>query len=113
VQKIKEIGAKGRRMVVWIRTLGSIPCLSSPASGSPSGAVLCAHTARSAYPGADKWAQVLLISWHWTAKWWCSGAETESPRISYAWCPVGSGIVVVTPRVSNPHDYINHMLKRP
>jgi hypothetical protein len=23
------------------------------------------------------------------------------------------GAVLVTPRVSNPHDYINHMFKRP
>jgi hypothetical protein len=46
VQKIKEMGAKGRRMGVWIRTLGSTPHLSSPASGSPSGTALRAHTAR-------------------------------------------------------------------
>jgi hypothetical protein len=83
VQK-KEMDAKGRRMGVWIHALGSIPCLSSLASGSPSVAALCAHTACSAYPGADKGAQILLISWHWTTKWWCSGAETESPRIPYA-----------------------------
>jgi hypothetical protein len=49
LQKMKEMGAKGTRMGVWIRTLRSTPCLSSPASGSPSGAVLCAHTARSVY----------------------------------------------------------------
>jgi hypothetical protein len=54
VQKTKEMGAKGKRMEVWIRTLGYIPCLSSPTSGNPSGAVLHAHTARSAYPGVDK-----------------------------------------------------------
>jgi hypothetical protein len=71
--------AKGRRMEVWIRMLGSIPYLSSPASGSPSGATLYAHTARSSYPGADKGAQVLPISRHWTAEWWCSGTETECP----------------------------------
>jgi hypothetical protein len=82
-------------MGVWIRTLGFIPCLSSPASGSKSGAALQAHTVRSAYLGAHKWAQVPLISRHWTAKWWCSGAETESPRIPYAWRPVSSGIVVM------------------
>jgi hypothetical protein len=95
VQKTKEMGAKGRRMGVWIHTLGSIPCLSSPASGSTSGAALQAHTVRFAYLGADKWAQVPLISPHWTAKWWCSGAETESPRIPYARRPVGSRIVVM------------------
>jgi hypothetical protein len=54
VQKTKEMGAKGRRMGVWIRTLGSTPYLSSPASGSPSSATLHAHTARSTYPGTDK-----------------------------------------------------------
>jgi hypothetical protein len=82
-------------MGVWIRTLGSIPCLSSPASGSPSGAVLRAHTVRSANPDADKWAQVLLISQHWTTKWWCSGAEMESSCIPYARCPIGLMIVVM------------------
>jgi hypothetical protein len=95
VQKTKEMGAEGRRMGVWIRVLGSIPCLSSLASGSPSGAVLRAHTARSTYPGADKWAQVPLINRHWTAKWWCTGAEMESPRIPYVRCPIGSRIVVM------------------
>jgi hypothetical protein len=95
VQKTKEMGAKGRRMGVWICMLGSIPYLSSPTSSSPLGAVLHAHTARFAYPGADKWAQVPLISQHWTAKWWCSGAETESPCIPYARRPIGSGIVVM------------------
>jgi hypothetical protein len=95
VQKTKEMGAKGRRMGVWIRTLGSTPCLSSPASGSPSGAVLRAHTARSVCPGADKRAQVLLINRHWTVKWWCSGTKTESPRIPYARRPVGLGNVVM------------------
>jgi hypothetical protein len=54
VQKTKEMGAKGRRMGVWIRTLGSTPCL-----------------------------------------WWCSGAETESPRISYVRRPIGLGNVVM------------------
>jgi hypothetical protein len=62
VQKTKEIGAKDRRIGIWIRTLGSTPHLSSSTSGSPSGVVLCAHTAHSAYPSADKWAQVPLIS---------------------------------------------------
>jgi hypothetical protein len=95
VQKTKEMGAKGRRMGVWIHTLGSTPNLSSPTSGSPSGMALCAHTARSAYPGADKWAQVPLISRHWTMKWWCSGAETESSRIPDARHPVGSRNVVM------------------
>jgi hypothetical protein len=79
VQKTKEMGAKGRRMGVWIRTLGSIPYLSSPAGGSPSGVVLRAHTMHSSYPGADKGTQVLLINRRWMAKWWCSGAKTECP----------------------------------
>jgi hypothetical protein len=95
VQKTKEMGAKGRRMGVWIRTLGSIPYLSSPVSGSPSGMVLRAHTVCSAYPGADKWAKVPLVSRHWTTKWWCNSAETESPCIPYAWHPDGSGIMVM------------------
>jgi hypothetical protein len=95
VQKMKEMDAKGRRMGVWIRTLGSAPYLSSPASGSTSGVALRARTARSAYPGADKQAQVLLISRHWTSKWWCSGAETESSRILDARRPVGSGNVIM------------------
>jgi hypothetical protein len=55
-------------MGVWIRTLGSIPYLSSPASDNPSGVALRAHTMLSAYPGADKWAQVPLNSRHWTVK---------------------------------------------
>jgi hypothetical protein len=92
----KEMGAKGRRMGVWIRMIGSTPYLSSPASSSPSGAALRAHTAHSAHPGTDKRAQVLLISQHWTAKWWCSGAETESLCIPDAWRPIGSGNVVIT-----------------
>jgi hypothetical protein len=95
VQNTKEMGAKGRRMGVWICTLGSTPYLSSPASGSSSGAALRAHTARFAYPGTDKWVQVPLISQHWTAKRWCSGTKTESPRIPYAQRPVGSRIVVM------------------
>jgi hypothetical protein len=95
VQKTKEMDAKGRRMGVWIRTLGSIPGLSSPASGSPSGTTLCTHTARFTYPGADKWAKVPLISRHWMAKWWCSGAEIESPCIPYAQRPIDSRVMVM------------------
>jgi hypothetical protein len=94
VQKMK-MSAKGRRMGVWIHTLGSIPYLSSLASGNLSDVVLHAHTTCSAYPSTDKRAQVPLISWHWTAKWWCSGAKTESPRIPYTRHPIGSGIVVM------------------
>jgi hypothetical protein len=95
VQKMKEMCAKGRKTGVWIRILGSTPHLSSPASGSPSGAVLRAHTAHSVYPGADKRAQVPLISRRWTTKWWCSGAETESPCIPDARRPIGLGNVVM------------------
>jgi hypothetical protein len=73
VQKMKEMGAKGRRMGLWIHTLSSAP--------------VC--------PPLQAGAQVLLIGRHWTAKWWCSGAETESPRILYARCPVGSGNMVM------------------
>jgi hypothetical protein len=89
------MGAKGRRMGVWIRTHGSTPYLSSLVSGNPSGAALCAHTTHSAYPDADKWVQAPLINRRWTAKRWSSDAETESPRIPYAWSPIGSGIVVM------------------
>jgi hypothetical protein len=92
---MKEMGAKGRRMGVWIRTHGSTPYLSSPVSGSPSGVALRAHITHSAYPGADKWVQAPLISWRWVAKRWCSGTKTESPRIPYAWHPVSSGNVVM------------------
>jgi hypothetical protein len=42
------MGAKGWKMGVWIRTLGSTPYLSSPASGSPSGAA--GSTLRTGYP---------------------------------------------------------------
>jgi hypothetical protein len=54
----------------WVRMLGSIPYLSSPASGNPFCATLCARTARRPYPGADKGTQVLRISQRWTQKWW-------------------------------------------
>jgi hypothetical protein len=90
VQETKEMDSKGRRMGVWIHTLGSTPYLSSPASGNPSGAALRAHTARSAYLGADKRAQVPLISRHWMIKWWCSSAEMESPRIPDVRRPISS-----------------------
>jgi hypothetical protein len=106
VQKMKEMDAKGRRMGVWIRTHGSTPYLSSPVSGSPSGAALRARIARSAYPGTDKWVQAPLISRRWTVKRWCSGAKTESPRIPYARRPVGLGIVVMItsgPAISTEH----------
>jgi hypothetical protein len=95
VQKTKEMGAKGSRMGVWICTHGSTRYLSSLVSGSPSGAVLHAHTARSAYLGTDKWVHAPLISRHWTAKRWCNSAETESARIPYMRRLVGSGIVVM------------------
>jgi hypothetical protein len=89
------MGAKGRRMGVWNRTHGSTPYLSSQVSGNPSGAAVRAHTVCSAYPDADKWVQVPLISRRWTTRRWSSGAETKSPRIPYAWSPVGSGIIVM------------------
>jgi hypothetical protein len=62
VQKMKEMGTKGRRMEVWIRMHGSTPYLSSPVSGSPLGVALRAHTVRSAYPSADKWVHAPLVS---------------------------------------------------
>jgi hypothetical protein len=57
--------------------------------------MLCAHTARSTYPGTDKQAQVPLISRHWTTEWWCSDTETESPRISDVRRPIGSWNMVM------------------
>jgi hypothetical protein len=75
--------------------LGSTPNLSSPASGGPSGAVLRAHTGCSAYPEADKRAQVLLINRHWTMKWWCSGTEMKYLCIPDARRPDGLGNVVM------------------
>jgi hypothetical protein len=82
-------------MGVWIRTLSSTPYFSSPASGNPLGAALRAHTACFAYPDTDKWVQAPLISRHWKTKRWCGDAETKSPRIPYARCPIGLGIVVM------------------
>jgi hypothetical protein len=89
------MGAKGRRMGVWICTHGSNPYLSSQVSGSPSGAALHAHFMCSAYPDADKWVQAPLISRRWRTRRWSGGAETESPCIPYARSPVGSGIVIM------------------
>jgi hypothetical protein len=89
------MGAKGKRMGVWIRTHGSTPYLSSQVSGSPSGAVLRAHTMCSAYPDADKWVQAPLISRCWMTRRWSSGTETESPRISYARSPISSRIMIM------------------
>jgi hypothetical protein len=70
MQRIKEMGAKGRRMGVWIRMHDSTPYLSSQVSNSPSGAVLRAHTMSSAYPEADEWVQAPLITWRWMARRW-------------------------------------------
>jgi hypothetical protein len=89
------MGAKGRRMGVWICTHGSNPYLSSPVSGSPSGSTLHANTVCFTHPDADKWVQALLISRHWMVKRRSSDAETESLRIPYARSPIGSGIVVM------------------
>jgi hypothetical protein len=89
------MGAKGRRMGVWICTHGSNPYLSSPVSGSPSGSTFRANTARFAHPDADKWVQALLISRHWTVKRRSSDAERESLHIPYARSPIDSGIVVM------------------
>jgi hypothetical protein len=89
------MGAKGRRMGVWIHTHGSTPYLSSQVSSSPSGAALRAHTACSTYPDADKWVQAPLISRRWTTRRWSGGTETESPHNLYARSLVDSGIVVM------------------
>jgi hypothetical protein len=94
------MGAKGRRKGVWICTHGSTPYLSSQVSGNPLGVALHAHTTCSAYPDADKWVQVLLISQRWMMRRWSNDAETESPRIPYARSPIGSGIVVMI--ISSP-----------
>jgi hypothetical protein len=68
--------------------LGSIPYLSSLARGSPLGAALHSHAARSSYPGAEKGAQVPPFSQHWSAKWWYSGVEVKHPAhpICVAYC---------------------------
>jgi hypothetical protein len=95
VQRTKEMGAKGRRMGVWIRMHDSTPYLSSQVSGSPSGATLHAHTVCSAYADANKWVYAPLISRRWTTRRWSRGAKTESLCIPYAWSPAGSGIVVM------------------
>jgi hypothetical protein len=95
MHRTKEMGAKGRRMRVWIRTHDCTPYLSSQVSDSPSGAALRAHTVCSAYLDADKWVQALLISRLWTTRRWIGDAETESPHILYAWSPVGSGVVTM------------------
>jgi hypothetical protein len=52
----------------WIRMLGSIPYLSSPASGSPTGAVLHDRTVHRPYLDIDKGTQVPHISQRWTQK---------------------------------------------
>jgi hypothetical protein len=59
--------------------MGSIPYLSSPASGSPLGVALHARTMRRSYPGTDKRAQVPPISQRWSTKWWYGSIETERP----------------------------------
>jgi hypothetical protein len=59
----------GRRMEVWIRMADSSLCLSSLASGSPSGATLGARTSHSTFPDANKGAQVLLFSQRESVKW--------------------------------------------
>jgi hypothetical protein len=46
----------------WIRMLGSIPYLSSPASGSPTSAVLHDRTVHRPYLDIDKGTQVPRIS---------------------------------------------------
>jgi hypothetical protein len=63
----------------WIRMLGSIPYLSSPASGSPMGVALRARTARRPHPDANKGTQLPHISQLWTQKWRYCSAETEHP----------------------------------
>jgi hypothetical protein len=47
---------------VWIRMTGSIPYLSSPASGSPMGTVLRDRTMRRPNPDTGKGTQVPRIS---------------------------------------------------
>jgi hypothetical protein len=64
---------------VWIRMLGSISYLSSPASGDLMGAALHARTVCRSYPSADKGVQVPPINQCWTQKWWYSGTEMECP----------------------------------
>jgi hypothetical protein len=52
----KRWAQDGRRMEVWIRMVDSSLCLSSLASGSPSGAMLGARISCSTYPDVDKGA---------------------------------------------------------
>jgi hypothetical protein len=52
----------------WVRMLGSIPYLFSPATGSLMGAALHDCTARMPNPDADKGTQVPCISQRWTQK---------------------------------------------
>jgi hypothetical protein len=47
---------------VWIRMLGFIPYLSSPASSNTLGVALHIRTTRRSYPGADRGGQVSPIS---------------------------------------------------
>jgi hypothetical protein len=57
--------------------VNSIPYLSSPANGSPSGVTLGANTVRSLYLGVDKGAQDPPVSQHRLAKWWPDSVETK------------------------------------
>jgi hypothetical protein len=58
----KRRAQDGRRMEVWVYMVDSSLCLSSLASGSPSGATLGARTSLSTYPDTDKGARVPLFS---------------------------------------------------
>jgi hypothetical protein len=58
----KRRAQDGRRMEVWVYMVDSSLCLSSLASGIPSGATLGARTLLSTYPDTDKGARVPLFS---------------------------------------------------
>jgi hypothetical protein len=65
----KRRAQDGRRMELWINMADSYLCLSSLASGNPSGVMLGAHTSHSTFREADKGAQVLLFSQRELVKW--------------------------------------------
>jgi hypothetical protein len=82
---------------VWIRMLGFIPYLSSPASSNTLGVALHIRTARRSYPGADRGGPGLAHQPSASAGQQSGDTTTQKwnvPHIPYVWRFVGSGIVV-------------------
>jgi hypothetical protein len=73
----------------------SIPYLSFPASGSPLGTSLDAHTARSLYPGADKGARTYPSVSTGRRNGGPVALKQNIPHIPYAWHLVSSRIMVM------------------